>query len=1138
VVAPIETTNTPSVQDICVGGESEELIVTNTTGAGNISYQWFSNTINNNTTGTLIPGAVNANYTPPGPFNNVGSFYFYVVISDDAAGCFDVPSDVYIINVVADPTVTIDPIGPLTYCQNATSDTLTATPNGGVGTTYGYQWYSNTTNSNVGGTQLTGETNSTFTPPTLVVETTYYFVEITQTASGCTNRSIPVAVTITLGPSITTQPVPDAVCINGTTPDLSVAYINGTGTPTYKWYLTTDPLNPVGTNPTYPPPTDVAGVFSYYVVISFSDLGDGACSVITSEIVDIIVYQTPILSDFTTTICSEETFSIDPDESNGDIVPIGTTYTWSAPVINPVGAILGASGETTPQNNISQTLSNPISGVIATATYTVIPNSEICPGDPFTIVVTVNPQINVEAIVTNSACFEFDNAQIEITITGGVPFTTGNPFIISWLKDGVDYPGGEDIINLEPGTYTLIITDSEGCEFTDTYIITQPEELLLGSLDVFEDITCFGFDDGQIAVTIIGGTLDYTYQWKRNGVDYPGEENLTNLPPGIYVLTVTDENGCILVLDPLEIIEPALLTITLIDKVDIDCYGFNTGSIDIEANGGRPGYTYSWTGPPGFPPNTNPDISNLFPGTYTLVVTDTSGCTETLTEVIVQNDEITATINVTDVTCYGYNNGIIEIESIVGGVPFTTGDPYDILWSNLGSGLLQENLSPGIYTITITDALGCQRQYEIEVLEAPIFTLDPDVDQISCSGEDDGRIAINIVGGVAPLTVSWLDDPSAGIVRNNLPPGIYNVTVTDSSPIGPCVIEQEFVILPVAPLEISATVTDAFDCDDPNSGSINLSITGGTVSSTSSYSITWSNGVTTEDLINIGPGVYFVTVVDDNNCQITGQWEVNRFDPLDVTVTTETVADCDTRELYQVFTASTTGGIPDYTYLWSSGEVSGVNGEIMTATQNGTVTLTVTDSIGCVANYSFNVDLPEIGEVNFDQTSAGFINFGFYSILEPIQFINLSDGDFEEIIWDFGDGNFSNQENPTHTYTTPGTYTVTLTVTYPFGCTYTYTSVIIIEKGYKLVFPNAFTPNQDNLNDYFRPEYAGLNNIELRIFDTWGSQIYFESGNNISGWNGILKNKLAENGNYYYTFKAKTSYGEIILQDGPFTLIR
>ena len=614
-VAEIEVTeqvsinNIPTNEDICVGGSAQELEVQHSEAAGDVTYQWFSNTTNTNTGGAIIPGANSATYTPdPAPFNTVGTYYYYVVVDYSGTNCEPVTSGVYTINVVPDPEVTIDPAGPLEYCQDATPDTLTATPSDGVGTIYNYQWYSNTTNTNTGGALLIGETNSTFTPPTDTVGTVYYYVEITQPISGCANVSEPVEIIVTLGPSITTQPEGDSLCVDGVTPPLTVAYQDGTGTPTYQWYSNTAPTTVGGTiipganQATYNPPTDTSGTIYYYVVISFP--GNGGCSDITSEIVDIIVYQIPILSDFTTTICSGETFSIDPDETNGDIVPLGTTYTWSAPIIDPVGAILGTSGETTPQNNISQTLSNPISGVIATATYTVIPNSEICPGDPFTIVVTVNPQINVEAIVTNSACFEFDNAQIEITITGGVPFTTGDPFIISWLKDGVDYSNDEDIENLEPGTYTLLITDSEGCEFTDTYIITQPEELLLGSLDVFEDITCFGFDDGQIAVTIIGGTLDYIYEWEKDGdgLVYSNDEDLTNLPPGVYVLTVTDENGCVLVLDPLEIIEPALLTITLIEKVDIDCYGFNTGSIDIEANGGRPGYTYSMDWPSRFSP--------------------------------------------------------------------------------------------------------------------------------------------------------------------------------------------------------------------------------------------------------------------------------------------------------------------------------------------------------------------------------------------------------------------------------------------------------------------------------------------------------------------------------------------------------
>jgi large repetitive protein len=597
-------------------------------------------------------------------------------------------------------------------------------------------------------------------------------------------------------------------------------------------------------------------------------------------------------------------------------------------------------------------------------------------------------------------------------------------------------------------------------------------------------------------------------------------------------LTVTDANNCILILNPIEIIEPPLLTIDLISQVNVDCFSENTGSIDVDINGGRPAYDIDWIGPNGFFSNQE-DISDLFAGEYTLIVTDTSGCTESLIIDILENDEIIADIITTDVTCYGANNGIIDIQLITGGVP-----QYDITWSNLGSGYLQENLSPGVYTITITDSLNCVKIYDVEIFEAPIYILEPDVQQISCYGEDDASITLNIVGGVPPFTIDWLDDPSAGIQRNNLPPGTYSVTVTDNSPTGPCIIEQDFVILYVAPLEISATVIDAFDCDTPNSGSINLSITGGTISASSDYNVTWSNGATTEDLSDIGPGVYFVTVLDDNNCEITGQWEVNRFEPLDLNVLVETVANCETQELYQVFTASTSGGIPDYDYQWSSGTVSGANGDIMTANQNGTVILTVTDAIGCIDNYSFNVDLPEIGDITFDATSDAFISFGFYSILNPIQFINLSEGDFEEIVWDFGDGNFSNEENPFHTYYTPGIYYVVQTVTYPFGCTYTYTLPILIEEGYKLVFPNAFTPNQDTMNDYFKPKFAGLNNLELRVYDTWGSLIYFESGNDISGWDGIIKNKVAENGNYYYTFKAQTYFGKIIIKDGPFTLIR
>ena len=182
-----------------------------------------------------------------------------------------------------DPTVTIDPAGPLSYCQYAEADILTATPNGGVGDVYTYEWFRVDTPDDV-----SVGTGSTYTPPTNVVGLFSYYVVITESASGSNNQSIPVEVTITQGPSFTIQPTNDAVCIDGTGTPLTVAYQVGTGTPLYEWFRVENPTDvPVGTSSTYTPPTDVAGVFSYYVVISFP--GNGGCSDITSEIADITV---------------------------------------------------------------------------------------------------------------------------------------------------------------------------------------------------------------------------------------------------------------------------------------------------------------------------------------------------------------------------------------------------------------------------------------------------------------------------------------------------------------------------------------------------------------------------------------------------------------------------------------------------------------------------------------------------------------------------------------------------------------------------------------------------------------------------------------------------------------------------------
>jgi gliding motility-associated-like protein len=333
---------------------------------------------------------------------------------------------------------------------------------------------------------------------------------------------------------------------------------------------------------------------------------------------------------------------------------------------------------------------------------------------------------------------------------------------------------------------------------------------------------------------------------------------------------------------------------------------------------------------------------------------------------------------------------------------------------------------------------------------------------------------------------------------------------------------------------LSANVTHAFDCDDTNSGAINLLVAGGTPP----FTYTWSNGATTEDLTNIPAGNYLVTVTDSRGCSKTAQYVINRPPPIVIGVETKTDFNCETKYVKQTFVAQVSGGVPPYQLTWSSGTISGTNNEMMNTNQNGTVVLGVTDNLGCTANYTFNVAIPKLGTPSFTTSSYSYATFGTFSIMDPIQFTNTATADYISTSWDFGDGSVSSEENPLHSYVKEGSYVVTQTVTYPFGCIYTHVVTLIIDKGYKLMVPNGFTPNGDGINETFKPAFFGLKSLQLDVYDTWGELIFTEKGETLYGWDGKIKEKESENGNYYYKVKGTTFYGKIINENGPFTLIK
>jgi gliding motility-associated-like protein len=1121
-------------QNLCVGSTiSPPLTVSYSGGTGIPSYEWFSNTTNTNSGGTLISGATNSSYTPT-VFSATGVNYFYAVITLSGNGCGPITSNPAEVKVVADPIVTSQPLPTQTLCQNVAPTDLSVTASGdsSVGA-LSYQWYSNGINSNSGGTLLLGATNAAFTPPTSAIGTIYYYCEISQSGLGCNTKSNVAAVIINLAPTITLQPSSSALCLGGTPTLLKVAYSNGVGTAQYQWYSNTTNATIGSTsilgaiNDSFNPPALTVGTTYYYCIIT---LPTGGCSVLTSAIAEVKINQNPVIANKSAVLCSGTAFTVAPDNLSGDIVPVGTTYTWTTPSISPANSINGAIAQTIPQNNISQTLINTTTNP-ATVTYTVTPTSGTCIGTNFTIVVTVNPSISPNSSITNSTCFGINNGSIQTNLTGGIPFTTGTPYVVSWTGPNGFTSSATSISNLSPGDYTLSVLDNGGCPFSKSYKITEPDAIVI-TTDLEKDITCFGNANGAIAITITGGTLNYNYTWTKDNLPFANTEDFSNLSPGVYVVSVSDANNCGPVTATFTITEPPVLVLNLVSQTNVLCFGTATGAIDINVVGGTPiqispgvfDYNYAWTGPNGFT-SSNKNLSAIFAGTYNLTVTDNSGCAKMLSVIVTQSSEIIIKATTTVINCYGDNNASISIV-VSGG-----NTPYKIVWSTLATGTFQDNLSAGDYLITVTDALNCVTTLNVNIPEAPIFTINPVVKQISCFGMNDGSINLNLVGGIAPLKLVWSDGSTAGLTRNNLAPGSYTATITDSKP---CIITRTFIILEPQKLVLSANVTHAFDCDDTNSGAINLLVAGGTPP----FTYTWSNGATTEDLTNIPAGNYLVTVTDSRGCSKTAQYVINRPPPIVIGVETKTDFNCETKYVKQTFVAQVSGGVPPYQLTWSSGTISGTNNEMMNTNQNGTVVLGVTDNLGCTANYTFNVAIPKLGTPSFTTSSYSYATFGTFSIMDPIQFTNTATADYISTSWDFGDGSVSSEENPLHSYVKEGSYVVTQTVTYPFGCIYTHVVTLIIDKGYKLMVPNGFTPNGDGINETFKPAFFGLKSLQLDVYDTWGELIFTEKGETLYGWDGKIKEKESENGNYYYKVKGTTFYGKIINENGPFTLIK
>ena len=732
-------------------------------------------------------------------------------------------------------------------------------------------------------------------------------------------------------------------------------------------------------------------------------------------------------------------------------------------------------------------------------------------GCQFTLNGTNSPPpllVATATVTTPILCFG-GAASISVSGTGGTP--------------SANSPGYFGDIGIHTGILAGMspiysITDSNGCQATVSIVVTQPPLLQVTAV-VTTPISCFG-GNATVTVSATGGFGNYS------GTGTFSVPSGNNIP-----FTVTDANGCSKTV-LLSITQPTLLVASATVTSPILCNG-GTGVITISGVGGTPfavGPLYSGIGP-----------ITVSAGTGTYTISDANGCSAAVPFTITQPTPVIATATITSpVLCKG-GTAVITV-SATGGVPGTG-------YVGIGNFTVYASAIPHNYTVR--DSNNCvSNTVAIIVTEPTLLVASSSVTApVLCNGGT-GTVSVTATGGTPLYTSNGFPGDFGNYTVSA---GLYVYTVIDANG---CRSSTSITVTQPGPLAFTIKSTTNPNCFPNrlyNNGSICISITGGT--NPFPVGPGWvrsTNLLTPNDwcLNGLIAGTYSIAVTDVNNCPASSRTiTLTRPTPITGFITSNINVNCPIKNVSQTNYLFASGGLPGYVYNWSGGVPcpGPPNPQCMTTDVNGNYQVGVNDqegiTLGCIpVQFPVVVNLPVIGNPLMSISSSAMSICGIYSINDPISFTNISTGNFTSLEW-FVDGvSLAGANSVSHIFTTIGDHTITLVVNYSIGgvtCTYSTTQKIAVTRGYDMIVPNAFTPgNHDGINDTFKPEFNCMKEVEMRIYDTWGSLLFVESGATLKGWDGTINGHESENGNYIIVVRATSLFGAIADYNGPFTLLK
>ena len=850
-----------------------------------------------------------------------------------------------------------------------------------------------------------------------------------------------------------------------------------------------------------------------------------------------------------------------------------STYTWNpaATLSSPSASVVTA----TPPSTTTYSVTGSAGGCLLTGSITlnVIPppavtitpaTGTLCPGQSLTLtalgattyswkpstglntttgsVVIATPTANTTYTVIGGSGSCTSSAVSNITVSSPLPLTViaSPPSICSgasstlsasgansytWSPStGLSSANGASVTATPLATtiYTVVGTNSLGCVASNTTnLVVNPTP----SITVNSPTTCV---NSTFTLTSSGGS---TYSWSgplsfSSNLQNPVITNASSGMTGVYTVTVTSAAGCFSVANTnVQILPLPNPQITSNSPV---CAG---NTINLNGNGGT---TYAWSGPNGFTSTLqNPTVGNatsVNAGVYTLLVAS-GNCTASTTATVTVNPLPTPQIVSNSPVCVGQS------------INFTGSGGTSYAWA--GPGFLSTAQNPsiatsavsnsGTYTLAVIDANNCTNSVTANVIVNPL----PSVNATGSSACENNNATLSATGGVS---YSWsgpggFTSTNQNVTINNVQfsaSGQYTVLVTDANTCTNTAVANVTVNpAPVASISVNGPICENSILSLSGNGGVSYNWSGpnGFTSSVQSPTLL-ANSVAYS-------GNYNLTITDANGCTASAVATATVNPIPSANITSSANSGC--APLCVNFKVNASSNVVSYNWNLGNGSTgnSAAQQTCYGATGIYTINVSVSDGIGCSNSSTYTVNV-------FPQPIADFNHAPIKPVINvdpEVTFTDASHG-ANVVAWNWYFMNTaqytSTTQNPTFMYTEPGTYAVALVVKSDKGCTDTIVRSLVVGEDYGIYVPNAFTPNNDGLNDIFQPKGFGIVKYELQIFDRWGERI-FSTKTFEEGWNGKIQSRggdVVQEGVYTWLINTTSVFGKSHEIKGHVTLIK